>query len=63
MNTPPERQANIEQIFDDFIENAPENESLDEMIEALDDVIYKALLEKLGYSNSSIEQKNLYVKR
>lgn len=59
MNTPPERQGNIEQILDDFIENAPENESIDEMIEALDDVIYKVLLEKLGYSNSSIEQKKL----
>ena len=59
MNTTPERQENIEQIFDDFLENAPEDESSDEMIEALDDVIYKALLEKLGYSNSSIEQKKL----
>lgn len=59
MNTPPERQTNIEKILDDFLDNAPENESLDEMIEALDDVIYKALLEKFGYSNSSIEQKKL----
>ena len=59
MSTSPTHQAKIEQYFDEFISNEPDHESLDEMIEALDDVIYKALLEKLGYSNSSEEQKKL----
>lgn len=52
-------QKNINKIFDEYLDNAPQNESLDEMIEALDEVIYKALLEMLGYSNSSPDQKKL----
>ena len=59
MSTPPDRQAPIDQYFDEFINNDPGEESLDEMIEALDAVIYKALLEKLGYTESGDEQKNL----
>ena len=59
MSTLPSRQDAINKLFDDFKGNGHEDESLDEMIEALDDVIYKALLEKLGYSNSSEEQKKL----
>ena len=52
-------QKNIDKLFDDYLENAPENESLEEMIEALDEVIYMALLAMLGYSNSCTEQKQL----
>lgn len=59
MSTSPTQQAKMEQYFDEFISNEPDHESLDEMIEALDDVIYKVLLEKLGYINSSDDQKKL----
>jgi hypothetical protein len=59
MSSSPSRQEAINKYFDDFLENANEDESLDEMIEALDEVIYMALLEKLGYVNSSDEQKKL----
>ena len=59
MSTLPSRQDAINKLFDDFKGNGHEDESLDEMIEALDDVIYKALLEKLGYINSSDDQKAL----
>lgn len=52
-------KQNIDKLFDDYLDNAPENESLEEMIEALDEVIFKALLEMLNYSNSCIEQKQL----
>ena len=59
MSTFPIHQAKIERYFDEFISNAPDTESLDEMIKSLDDVIYKALLEKLDYINSSEDQKTL----
>ena len=59
MSTLPSRQDAINKLFDDFKGNGHEDETLDEMIEALDDVIYKALLEKLGYINSSDDQKAL----
>lgn len=59
MSTSPDRQAAIDKYFDDFLVGGSSDESLDEMIEALDEVIYRALLEKLGYSNSSSEQKSL----
>ena len=59
MSTLSDRQASIDKLFDDFIANSSEDESLDEMIEALDEVIYKALLEKLGFSDSNDEQKRL----
>ena len=59
MSTSPTQQAKMEQYFTEFISNEPDHESLDEMIEALDDVIYKVLLEKLGYINSSDDQKTL----
>jgi len=59
MSTLPARQDAINKLFDDFMENGHENESLDEMFEAFDEVVYVALLEKLGYSNSSNEQKKL----
>jgi hypothetical protein len=59
MSTPSNRQANIDKLFDDFIANSSEDESLDEMIEALDEVIYKAILEKFGYANSCDAQKKL----
>jgi hypothetical protein len=59
MSTSPDRQIKINELFDDFLANESENESLDEIIEALDEVVYKALLEKLGYANSSDEQKKL----
>lgn len=57
--TSSQTQENINKLFDEYLDNAPENESLDEMIEAVDDVIYKALLEMLGYSNSCTNQKKL----
>lgn len=57
MSTPENRQTNINKLFDDYISSPTEDESLDEMIEALDEVIYKALLEKLDLSDSSDEQK------
>lgn len=59
MSTLPARQDAINKLFDDFTENGHEGESLDEMFEAFDEVVYMALLEKLGYSNSSDEQKRL----
>lgn len=59
MSTLPSSQDAINKLFDDFQENGHEDESLDEMLEAFDEVVYMALLEKLGYSNSSDEQKNL----
>jgi hypothetical protein len=59
MSTPSNRQANIDKLFDDFIADSSKDESLDEMIDALDEVIYKALLEKLGFSDSNDEQKQL----
>jgi hypothetical protein len=59
MSTLPSRQDAINKLFDDFRENGHEDESLDEMFEAFDEVVYMALLEKLGYSNSSDEQKKL----
>jgi hypothetical protein len=59
MSTLPSSQDAINKLFDDFRENGHEDESLDEMFEAFDEVVYMALLEKLGYSNSSDEQKKL----
>ena len=59
MSTSPDSQIKINELFDDFLANESEDESLDEIIEALDEVVYKALLEKLGYANSSDEQKKL----
>lgn len=59
MNTLPERQAAIDKHFDDFLEGGADGESLDEMFEAFEEVVFMALLEKLGYSNSSDEQKKL----
>jgi len=59
MSTLPARQDAINKLFDDFQENGHEDESLDEMFEAFDEVVYMALLEKLGHSNSSNEQKKL----
>jgi hypothetical protein len=52
-------QNNINKLFDEYLNNADGNESLEEMIEALDEVIYKALLEMLGYSTSCTAQKKL----
>lgn len=52
-------KQNINKLFDEYLDNVDENESPDEMIEALDEVIYEALLEMLGYSNSSSSQKKL----
>lgn len=49
----------IEKIFDDFIENGSQNESLDEMLKAFNEVVYRAFLEKHGHTNSSEDQKNL----
>ncbi len=57
MSTPENRQTSINKLFDDYISSSKEDESLDEMIEALDEVIYNALLEKLDLSDSSDEQK------
>lgn len=57
MSTPENRQTYINELFDDYISSSKEGESLDEMIEALDEVIYNALLEKLDLSDSSNEQK------
>jgi len=54
-----DRQDAINKYFDDFLANTSEDESLDEMMEALDELIYVALLEKLGYTDSSDEQKKL----
>ncbi len=59
MSTHPDRQKKIDQIFDNFLLNESDDESLDEKIEALEEVIYNALLEKLGYADSSEEQKKL----
>jgi hypothetical protein len=59
MSSLPERQEAINKYFDDFLANASEDESLDEMMEAFDEAIYMALIEKLGYTNSSDEQKML----
>lgn len=59
MSTLPARQDAINKLFDDFQDSGHEDESLDEMFEAFDEVVYMALLEKLGYSNSSEEQKKL----
>ena len=59
MNPLSDRQDAINKYFDDFLENTSEDESLDEMMEALDELIYVALLEKLGYTDSSDEQKKL----
>jgi hypothetical protein len=59
MSSLPERQEAINKYFDDFLANASEDESLDEMMEAFDEAIYIALIEKLGYTNSSDEQKML----
>ena len=59
MSTLPARQDAINKLFDDFQDSGHEDESLDEMFEAFDEVVYLALLEKLGYSNSSEEQKKL----
>jgi hypothetical protein len=59
MTTPIERQLNIDQLFDDFLASESPNDSLDEVIEAFNEVVYKALLEKLGHTNSSEEQKSL----
>lgn len=59
MTTPEYRQRNIDKIFDDFIANESEFESSDEIIEALDVAIYKAILEKFGYADSSEAQKML----
>jgi hypothetical protein len=59
MTTPEKRQLNIDKIFDDFITNGSEFESLDEMIEEIDEVIFKAILEKFGHTNSSQAQKKL----
>jgi len=59
MTTPIERQLNIDKLFDDFLANESPNDSLDEVIEAFNEVVYNALLEKLGYANSSDEQKSL----
>jgi hypothetical protein len=56
-------QQNINKLFDEYLDNVDENESPDEMIEALDEVIYKALLEMLGYSNSDATQKKLVRKK
>lgn len=52
-------QQNINKLFDEYLDTAPQNESIDEMIEALHDVVYEALLEKLGYTNSCSAQKKL----
>jgi type VI protein secretion system component VasK len=59
MSTLPARQDAIDKLFNDFEENGHKDESLDEMFEAIEEVVYMALLEKLGYSNSSDEQKKL----
>lgn len=59
MTTTPDRQSNIDKHFDEYLSKASDDESLDEMIEALDQVIYMALLEKLGYTDSSDAQKKL----
>ena len=59
MSTLPSRQDAINKLFDDFKKNGHEDESLEEMFEAFDELVYMALLEKLGYSNSSEEQKKL----
>lgn len=59
MSILPERQEAIDKCFDQFLENRRDDESLDEVIEALEEVVYRALLEKLGFSNSSNEQKKL----
>ena len=59
MSSLPERQEAINKYFDDFLANASKDESLDEMMEAFDEAIYTALIEKLGYANSSDEQKML----
>jgi hypothetical protein len=57
MSALPTRQDAIDNLFDEFRANGRKDESLDEMFEAFDEVVYLALLEKLGYSNSSDEQK------
>jgi hypothetical protein len=59
MTTPIERQRNIDKLFDNFLAGESPNDSLDETIEAFNEVVYNALLEKLGYTNSSVEQKSL----
>jgi hypothetical protein len=53
MSSLPDRQEAINKYFDDFLANANENESLDEMMESFDELIYTTLLEKLGNFNSS----------
>lgn len=63
MTTPENRQLNIDKIFDDFIVNESEFESLDEMIEEIDEAIFKALLEKFGHTNSCDAQKKLVRKK
>lgn len=59
MSAPENRQLNIDKIFDDYIANESEFESLDEMIEEVDEAIFKAILEKFGHTKSSDAQKNL----
>jgi signal recognition particle GTPase len=59
MSSLPDRQEAINKYFDDFLVNTSKDESLDKMMESFDELIYTALLEKLGYSNSSDEQKKL----
>jgi hypothetical protein len=59
MSSLPDRQEAINKYFDDFLANTREDESLDEMMESFDELIYTALLEKLGHANSSDEQKKL----
>lgn len=59
MSTPENRQLNIDKIFDDYIANESEFESLNEMIEEVDEAIFMAILEKFGHTNSSDAQKKL----
>jgi len=59
MTTPTERQRKIDKLFDEFLANESPNDSLDEVIEAFNEVVYRSLLEKLGYTDSSDEQKSL----
>jgi hypothetical protein len=57
MSTPKNSQTNIDKLFDDYISSTTEDESSYETIEALNEVIYSALLEKLDLSDGSDEQK------
>ena len=60
MSTLPARQDAINKLFDDFQDSGHEDESLDEMFEAFDEVVYLALLEKLGYYNRARNKRSSF---